>query len=62
MNNALKLIIIGFTLMIFGGIMFATYTIAKINSIPPIQLIILNGYFLGPILIVLGVIKYPNKK
>ncbi len=62
MNNALKLIIIGFALMIFGGIIFATFTIAGVNSIPKILLILLNGFFLGPILILLGVIKYPNEK
>ena len=59
MNNALKLIIIGFALMIFGGIMLI---LSAFSNLSLTFVLISYGYFLGFILILIGVIKYPNKK
>ncbi len=61
MNDAVKIIIIGFALMFFGGIIFATASIGKINM-PLILSLLSYGYFLGLILIVIGVIIHPKKQ
>jgi hypothetical protein len=57
MNINLKLIIIGFALMIFGGIMFI---ISGFSNLSPTLVLMSYGYLLGFILIVIGVIKHPN--
>jgi len=61
MNKATKLIIIGFALMIFGGILFATAAISRVN-LPSILVLLTYGYFLGLILIIVGVVTYPKNK
>lgn len=61
MNNACKLIIIGFALMLFGGILFATTSISEI-SVPAILVLLTYGYFIGLILIIWGVVIYPKEK
>ncbi len=60
MNNFLKLIIIGFALMIFGGIMLILSAFS--NNLSSTFVLISYGYFLGFILIIIGVIKHPNDK
>ncbi|MFU0826821.1 MAG: hypothetical protein ACFWTJ_04655 [Lachnoclostridium sp.] len=60
MNYYMKLIILGFALMLYGGIMFATFTIAK-TSPPTIYVVFTLGYLFSPILILIGVIKHPKK-
>lgn len=59
MNNALKLIIIGFALMIFGGTLLI---ISALANLPSWLVLMSYSFFLGLILIVMGVIKHPNKE
>lgn len=61
MNKSTKLIIIGFALMISGGISYATGAISRANM-PSILVFLAYGYIIGLILIIIGVITYPDSK
>lgn len=61
MNKYIKMIIIGFALMIMGGSFLITSAITRANM-HIFYVLLTYGLFVGFVMIIYAVIKYPNSK
>ncbi|SHJ56134.1 hypothetical protein SAMN02745136_00387 [Anaerocolumna jejuensis DSM 15929] len=60
MNRNIKIIILGFALMLLGGFIYIAGSASKVD-LPRIQITLINSLYIGFILIIAGLVIPPKK-